>query len=53
MPAESESTSYRDSIGTVGPPLVLLLLVLVLGVWIPEPLLGLLRDGAQLLEVKP
>ncbi len=53
VPAESESTSYRDSIGTVGPPLVLLLLVLVLGVWIPEPLLGLLRDGAQLLEVKP
>ena len=53
VPVESETTSYRDTIGTVGPPLVLLLLVLVLGVWIPEPLLELLRDGALLLEVKP
>ncbi len=53
VPVESETTLYRDTIGTVGPPLVLLLLVLMLGVWIPEPLLGLLRDGALLLEVKP
>ncbi len=51
VPAESETTSYRDTLGTVGPPLVLLLLVFVLGIWIPEPLLDLLRDAATILEV--
>ena len=50
-PADSETTSYRDSIGTVGPPLALLLLVFLLGIWIPEPLMTLLRDAAALLEV--
>ncbi|MEI6209629.1 MAG: proton-conducting transporter membrane subunit [Desulfuromonadales bacterium] len=49
----SEATSYRDTVGTVGPPLVLLLLVFVLGVWIPAPLMTLLRDAAALLEVRP
>lgn len=53
VPPESEATPYRDSIYTVGPPLGLLLLVLMLGVWIPAPLLGLLRDAAQLLEAHP
>jgi hydrogenase-4 component F len=49
VPAESETTSYRDTIYTVGPPLVLLLLVLLLGVWIPAPLMTLLNEGAVLL----
>jgi hydrogenase-4 component F len=49
-PADSESTSYRDSIWTVGPPLFLLLLVFLLGVWIPEPLMTILRDASALLE---
>lgn len=53
VPPESEATPYRDSIYTVGPPLGLLLLVLLLGVWIPAPLLELLRDAAQLLEAHP
>jgi hydrogenase-4 component F len=52
-PSDSETTSYRDSIGTVGPPLALLLLVFVLGVWIPAPLMTLLRDASALLEVQP
>jgi hydrogenase-4 component F len=52
-PAESEQTSYRDTIWTVGPPLVLLLLVVVLGVWIPAPLMTILTDAAALLEVHP
>ncbi|HCE67844.1 MAG: hydrogenase [Geobacteraceae bacterium GWC2_55_20] len=52
-PANSETTSYRDTIWTVGPPLCLLLLVFLLGVWIPEPLMTLLRDGAALLEAHP
>ena len=51
IPADSEKTSYRDSLLTVGPPLVLLLLVFLLGVWIPQPLMNLLTEGAALLEV--
>ncbi len=50
-PADSETTSYRDTIGTVGPPFFLLLLVFVLGIWIPDPLMTLLRDASALLEV--
>ena len=53
VPSESEATPYRDSIYTVGPPLGLLLLVLLLGVWIPAPLLELLHEAAQLLEAHP
>jgi hydrogenase-4 component F len=51
IPEDSEKTSYRDSLLTVGPPLVLLLLVFLLGVWIPQPLMDLLTEGAALLEV--
>ncbi len=51
VPPDSESTPYRDSIYTVGPPLALLLLVFLLGVWIPAPLMTLLLDAAALLEV--
>jgi hydrogenase-4 component F len=53
VPNDSEVTAYRDTIGTVGPPLALLLIVLVLGVWIPEPLMSLLREAAAQLEVRP
>jgi hydrogenase-4 component F len=49
-PEDSETTDYRDSIWTIGPPLFLLLLVFLLGVWIPEPLMTLLRDASALLE---
>ncbi|MFA7403227.1 MAG: proton-conducting transporter membrane subunit [Pelobacteraceae bacterium] len=51
VPPDSETTSYRDTILTVGPPLALLLLVFMLGVWIPAPLMTLLRDASALLEV--
>ncbi|HXE96434.1 MAG TPA: proton-conducting transporter membrane subunit [Dongiaceae bacterium] len=51
VPPHSETTSYKDTILTVGPPLALLLLVFLLGVWIPAPLMTLLSDGAALLEV--
>lgn len=44
---------YRDSLLTVGPPLVTMLLMLWFGIWPPEALLQLLRDGAVLLEVRP
>ena len=51
VPEDSETTSYRDTIYTVGPPLALLLLVFMLGVWIPAPLMTLLREAAAQLEV--
>jgi len=52
-PPDSEKTSYRDSFWMVAAPLFLLLLVFLLGVWIPAPLMTLLKDGAALLEVRP
>ncbi len=52
VPESSESSPYRDTIWTVGPPLVMLLVVFLLGVWIPEPLLAILRAAASLLEVR-
>lgn len=51
-PADAERTDYRDRLLTVGPPLALLGLILMLGVWLPEPLLRLLGEGAALLEAK-
>ena len=52
VPESSESSPYRDTVWTVGPPLVMLLVVFLLGVWIPEPLLAILRAAAALLEVR-
>jgi hydrogenase-4 component F len=51
--SDLEVTDYRDQLLTVGPPLVTILVILWLGVWPPEPLLQLLRDGAAMLEVRP
>jgi hydrogenase-4 component F len=45
--------SYRDRILTVAPPLLLLVVVLVLGVWLPPPLMRMLKDGALLLGAQP
>lgn len=47
-----EPTDYRDRMLTVGPPLVMLLVIAWLGVWPPETLLQLLKDGAAMLEVR-
>jgi hydrogenase-4 component F len=44
---------YRDRFFTVAPPLALMIVILVLGVWMPEPLHRLLADAARLLEVTP
>ncbi|MCC6751435.1 MAG: hydrogenase [Deltaproteobacteria bacterium] len=43
-------TGFRDSIGTVGPALILLIAVVVLGVWVPPGLDAALRDAANLVE---
>jgi hydrogenase-4 component F len=53
VPESSEKTSYRETAWTVGPPLAMLLLVFLLGVWIPAPLLDILNQAAALLEVRP
>jgi hydrogenase-4 component F len=47
-----EVTDYRDRMLTVVPPLVMLLVIVWLGVWPPEALLQLLKDGAAMLEVR-
>jgi hydrogenase-4 component F len=46
-------TGFRDSLGTVGPALVLLAIVLVLGLWVPPGLERALTDAATYLEMKP
>jgi len=45
---EPRSRGQGDSAFTAGPPLVLLALVLVLGVWTPGPLGGLIQRAAAL-----
>ncbi len=43
-------TGFHDSIGTIGPALVLLVLVLILGVWVPPAMESALRDAAAYVE---
>jgi hydrogenase-4 component F len=43
-------TGFHDSLGTVGPALVLLLAVVVLGLWVPPALDAALRDAAVFVE---
>ncbi|WP_305046768.1 proton-conducting transporter transmembrane domain-containing protein [Geoalkalibacter sp.] len=43
---------FKDRLLLVAPPLVMLLLVLSLGLYLPEPLHRLLEAGAHLLEVR-
>lgn len=46
-------TAFKDSLPLVLSPVVFLLLVLLLGVYLPEPLQTALREAAALLEVQP
>ncbi|GFO60150.1 hydrogenase [Geomonas silvestris] len=50
VPDDLERTPYRDTAPTVWPPLVLMALVLMLGLWLPESLQELLHQAAGLLE---
>jgi hydrogenase-4 component F len=43
---------YRDTVATVAPILVALLIVLLLGVYIPPPLETLLREATDYLEIR-
>ncbi|GFO55543.1 hydrogenase [Geomonas sp. Red276] len=49
IPEDIERTPYRDAVPTVLPPLVLMAVVLVLGLWIPAPLQALVTEAAGLL----
>lgn len=51
-PERAPGNNFRDSIGTGGPILLFMALVLLLGLYIPPPLESLLRDAAAFLEVK-
>lgn len=46
-------TAFKDSFLLVAPPFVLLFLVLILGLYLPPPLVRLLEEAAALLEVAP
>ncbi len=46
-------TPFKDSFMLVVSPIVFLLLVLMLGLYLPEPLQTALREAAALLEVQP
>jgi hydrogenase-4 component F len=49
-PAQTDANGFHDSIGTAGPILLFLALVLLLGLYIPPPVESLLRDAAAFLE---
>jgi hydrogenase-4 component F len=52
-PVDIEPSDYEDRLLTVGPPLFMMIVILVLGVWPPEFLITLLKDGAAMLGVQP
>ena len=51
--AAAGKSGFRDSWRTVLPIVALLLIVLMLGLYLPPPLQSLLRDAAAFLEVRP
>jgi len=52
-PEQVLGTAYRDGLLTGAPIVVLMLLVLMLGLYIPPPLTALLDDAARFLEQRP
>lgn len=52
-PQEIETTKYRDRFLTVAPPLFMMFVIFLLGVWQPSFLTRLLNEGAELLKVNP
>jgi len=50
---EPRRSGYRDDLLSTAPILVLLVMVLLLGVWLPVPLQNLLHGASRLLEVRP
>jgi len=52
-PENAAAVGYRDRFLTVAPPLALVAVILVLGIWLPEPFRRLLDDAVRLLEAQP
>lgn len=50
---ELDNSGYRDSLLTIAPPFLLMLVSLVLGLWIPAPLHSILADAAAMLGAGP
>ena len=48
-PEDPEGRSYHESLFKTAPILASLALVLVMGTWIPAPIMVLLRDATRLL----
>ena len=49
IPKDIEKSPYRDTVHTVLPPLLLMGVILILGLWIPAPLHALLTEAAGML----
>ncbi len=52
-PASVTAVAFRDRFSTIAPIVLALVMVLVMGVYIPEPVSRLLRDAASFLEARP
>jgi hydrogenase-4 component F len=52
-PAQVRRNTYREGWLTVAPIAIFMVLVLVLGLYIPEPLIALLNDAVRYVEVRP
>lgn len=50
--SDLDDSGYRDRVLTAGPPLILLLITLLLGVWIPAPVREIITAAAAMLEAK-
>lgn len=50
--ARDDHSSYHDTLLTAGPPMVLLLLVLILGLYLPGPIKKIFTDAAAIVEVQ-
>jgi len=50
-PKNRERTKYRETALLVAPPLVLLIILAIVGLWLPPPLYRLVTEAAALLEV--
>jgi len=51
--SDLDNSGYRDGLLTAGPPLMLLLITLFLGVWMPSPLQEIISAATAMLEAKP
>jgi hydrogenase-4 component F len=53
MPQGLARTAYRDRALSIAPPLAMMGLILLLGLWVPQPLHELLNQAVALLEGRP